>query len=395
MFEQLRISQPQVADELENDFIHDRVSRSSLFCGPQYSSRMTAALSLAKQLSCRGDGSDNCTCPSCRNFKYYSMNNVVVVANRNYTVRYNCAVETYLRLRNAFSQANLIRTVRLLLLSYHQALSTDKLSKLYESAKEVDEYLLELSRSPADLSEIKAKRLVSHLNKAMKPLLKQDSKNLINLSVDSVRQIRAWTSSTMIESKCRIIIIESIEKANDSVRNSLLKMLEEPEENVYFILISERPGQIIKTILSRTRKFNFPPLSQEIQNKILQPFFLEKPMSIASFFMQYAVKGGLDEVNNTVQLFFDSAVGKQKRLDAKQLSGVTKVLDDAQVDEYVMDFLVKCIKNGVSEGFLSHSRAHALVLLLDQSFLSSTIYNITRRNMWEAIYMKLSEVQDG
>jgi len=45
--------------------------------------------------------------------------------------------------------------------------------------------------------------------------------------------------------------------------NKLLKTLEEPHKNTLIILIAERPKNLLPTILSRTQKFFFPPLSNE------------------------------------------------------------------------------------------------------------------------------------
>lgn len=49
----------------------------------------------------------------------------------------------------------------------------------------------------------------------------------------------------------KIYIIDSCEKMNESASNSLLKLLEEPEENVYAFLISSNVDSVLKTIYSR------------------------------------------------------------------------------------------------------------------------------------------------
>lgn len=49
----------------------------------------------------------------------------------------------------------------------------------------------------------------------------------------------------------KIYIIDSCEKMNESAANSLLKLLEEPEENIYAFLISSNVDSVLKTIYSR------------------------------------------------------------------------------------------------------------------------------------------------
>lgn len=49
----------------------------------------------------------------------------------------------------------------------------------------------------------------------------------------------------------KVYIIEQAEKMNDFAANSLLKFLEEPEENIYAFLITENVQKILSTIKSR------------------------------------------------------------------------------------------------------------------------------------------------
>lgn len=54
----------------------------------------------------------------------------------------------------------------------------------------------------------------------------------------------------------RVIIINPTEKLTLSAANALLKILEEPPENVYFILIAEHISTIPSTIVSRCQRWN-------------------------------------------------------------------------------------------------------------------------------------------
>lgn len=55
----------------------------------------------------------------------------------------------------------------------------------------------------------------------------------------------------------RVYIIEEAEKLNSSSANTLLKFLEEPDENIYAILITENKYHIIETILSRCQEIRY------------------------------------------------------------------------------------------------------------------------------------------
>ncbi|MDL2231160.1 DNA polymerase III subunit delta [Porphyromonadaceae bacterium OttesenSCG-928-L07] len=65
------------------------------------------------------------------------------------------------------------------------------------------------------------------------------------------------------ESDYKIMLIWLPEKMNVECSNKLLKIIEEPFEKTLFLLVSERPEQIIGTILSRTQRINIYPLKQE------------------------------------------------------------------------------------------------------------------------------------
>lgn len=60
----------------------------------------------------------------------------------------------------------------------------------------------------------------------------------------------------------KIVMIWLPEKMNETGANKLLKIIEEPPQETLFILVSEEPGQIIPTILSRTQRVDIPAIAQ-------------------------------------------------------------------------------------------------------------------------------------
>ncbi|GGE40852.1 DNA polymerase III subunit [Psychroflexus planctonicus] len=61
----------------------------------------------------------------------------------------------------------------------------------------------------------------------------------------------------------KVMVIWYAEKMNTSSANKLLKLIEEPPENTYLILVSEHPEDILLTIRSRCQILEFPPFSEE------------------------------------------------------------------------------------------------------------------------------------
>lgn len=83
------------------------------------------------------------------------------------------------------------------------------------------------------------------------------------LTVGEVRRIQSFFGTTAGEKGWRICIVDTADELNISAANALLKMLEEPPENGLFLLISNRPGQLLPTIRSRCHRLDLKPLTQE------------------------------------------------------------------------------------------------------------------------------------
>ena len=84
-----------------------------------------------------------------------------------------------------------------------------------------------------------------------------------NNSVENIRQIRQEVIYATVDVKYRVYIIDEAHMLTTSAFNALLKTLEEPPENVIFILATTEKHKIPVTILSRCLRFDFDRLSEE------------------------------------------------------------------------------------------------------------------------------------
>jgi len=71
-------------------------------------------------------------------------------------------------------------------------------------------------------------------------------------------------SKTTLEPGPKIYIIKNIEKMSINAANSILKFIEEPQENTYTILTTDNIHQILPTIISRCQVINFQPIAKDI-----------------------------------------------------------------------------------------------------------------------------------
>lgn len=64
------------------------------------------------------------------------------------------------------------------------------------------------------------------------------------------------------ESEYKVMLVWHPEKLHETCANHLLKIIEEPPENTLFLLVTDKPDEIIGTILSRVQRVPVPPLDE-------------------------------------------------------------------------------------------------------------------------------------
>jgi len=90
------------------------------------------------------------------------------------------------------------------------------------------------------------------------------------LRVEQMRQIEKEANFRPFEGKARVFLIDEADKLNDASANALLKVLEEPPQTSYLILVTARPAMLLPTILSRCQMIRFAPLApSEIESHLL------------------------------------------------------------------------------------------------------------------------------
>ena len=89
-----------------------------------------------------------------------------------------------------------------------------------------------------------------------------------NIEILQVRELLNYLTKTSFNNLPKIILIDDCEYLNKNSSNSLLKVLEEPPENVYFFLIHNSQRNILETIKSRCIEFKIF-LDQESKKKII------------------------------------------------------------------------------------------------------------------------------
>lgn len=93
------------------------------------------------------------------------------------------------------------------------------------------------------------------------------------IGVGEANAIIKKLSLSSCEGGAKIVFVLFPERMNLEAANKLLKTLEEPMPNTYFIMVSHNPNKIIATITSRCRIIELPPIKREILSARLQKEF--------------------------------------------------------------------------------------------------------------------------
>ena len=92
-----------------------------------------------------------------------------------------------------------------------------------------------------------------------------------NNGVDQVRDLIDKIKYAPIKGRYKVYIIDEVHMMSTGAFNALLKTLEEPPENVVFILCTTEPHKVLPTIVSRCQRFDFAKLTDgEIEDKLVE-----------------------------------------------------------------------------------------------------------------------------
>jgi len=91
-----------------------------------------------------------------------------------------------------------------------------------------------------------------YLNNIFSNIIYLSGGNFKNVKIEDIRDLKSTILKTTILKKERFIILDDIELFNINSLNALLKIIEEPSSNNYFVLINSRTKPLIETIYSRS-----------------------------------------------------------------------------------------------------------------------------------------------
>lgn len=159
------------------------------------------------------------------------------------------------------------------------------------------------------------------------------------LRVDTIRQVQARLQQTAQQGGNKVCVISPAEQMNENAANALLKILEEPPVNTYFLLVVHHASKILPTIISRCQRLSFAiPAQQDIVNWLNDDF--------ASTDIQQAIEKGRGFPGRVYQLLNESIDAQQDEVllssffsGRESAQNVAKGIDSSQLPDFLDSFL--------------------------------------------------------
>jgi DNA polymerase-3 subunit delta' len=137
-----------------------------------------------------------------------------------------------------------------------------------------------------------------------------------NIEISQIRKMINYTNKSSFNNQPKIILIDNLVNLNVNSSNALLKILEEPNKNIFFILIHDSNKKILPTIKSRCLNFkihhnfeqNIMITNKLIDNDIMQ--LLNKDLinyystpGVYLNLINFSIKNKIDIKNNNLDNF--------------------------------------------------------------------------------------------
>lgn len=142
-----------------------------------------------------------------------------------------------------------------------------------------------------------------------------------NRSVEDTQAILEKIQYVAVNGKYKIYVIDEVHMLSNHAFNALLKTLEEPPENVIFILATTEPHKVLETIISRCQRFDFRRITSEDIVKRLEYIAKEEDINISKEALYSIAKNSAGGMRDAVALLDQiSVLGQNRQIDIDDIN---------------------------------------------------------------------------
>lgn len=209
-------------------------------------------------------------------------------------------------------------------------------------------------------------------------------------------------SKKAITGNKKIYIITEADKLNPAASNSILKFLEEPEENIIAILLVENKYQLLDTIVSRCQiisLFNKSISTDENTlnklKKIVSCELDEEKIQKVIDFVQFYEKNGIDALLNTQKMWHQHFKEKNILIDAFEIM-ILYYMDAINLEcgyhlSFFEDYKTN-LEQIIKKNNLNNLTHKVNVLLKNKDYIR---YNVNTNLLVDKLILELEEGKNG
>ena len=165
------------------------------------------------------------------------------------------------------------------------------------------------------------------------------------IKTERIRELVGQFSQSGIESQRQVFIIEQADKMHLNAANSLLKVIEEPQSEVYIFFLTNDEVKILPTIRSRTQIFQFKKQEANLIFQLEKLGLVKKKARLLAQFSQSQIEAEklLNQatfwtlVEESERLFSD--ILSRKRESYLQVAKLASLADDKEKQDQVLRIL--------------------------------------------------------
>lgn len=327
MFENI-LGQAEARDRLSSDLLRGELPGSLLFEGPPLSAKLSAALELARALSCEREAAWNCSCQHCARHRALSHQDLLVLGPKSFREELTIGRAMIERAPGAAPRYFFTRAARKLVRRFDRELYEGEEGRLSKAMPLVRSALEGIDAcSPAEAGGLPDDQALKEADRLLPALAKLEDLLPSSIPVFQVRAVEFWARLAPYGLR-KTIVVEHADMMLDSSRNALLKILEEPPEHATFVLTTSRRQAIIPTVLSRVRRYRFVRRSGPEARQVIARIFKDGE-SDASSVEDYAARFRSSSADALDGLARDFAAALAAAADARLRQAGTGGFSDA------------------------------------------------------------------
>lgn len=193
-----------------------------------------------------------------------------------------------------------------------------------------------------------------------------------NRRIDEIRDLREKVHIAPASARYKVYIVDEVHMLTNEAFNALLKTLEEPPAHIVFILATTEPHKLPETIISRTQRFNFKPITNDQIIGHLTNISEKEKIKITNDAIELIARHGKGSLRDSISLL-------------EQASNICDVIEVSDVETMLglpPASIINSLQNAIENGDYSLI-VNYLNDLKNQGYHSSKIgehLNLTLRN---------------